>query len=265
MNQAEGSVMTAANHVLPAFIFLAAASQALADAPAPPPPENVWFGKGQFGFVDSSGNSQAEAINANLDMSIIEGPWKHEATLTGLYGKNSGITAAERLVAGWQGNYAISQDLFGFGGLRYEHDLFDGFQYQASGTLGLGYKLIDSAATKLSVQAGAGYRSLRPEELVKDAAGEVTQRIPGAGSRNAIVTAAASYSQALTQTTTISDKFLLESGSDDTMLHDEIALTVKMSTKLALSLGYAVNDNSKPAPGLKKLDTITTVNLVYAF
>lgn len=100
---------------------------------------------------------------------------------------------------------------------------------------------------------------------MKDAAGEVTQRIPGATSGNAILTAGADYSQALTATTTLSDKFLLESGSDNTMLHNEIALAVKMSTKLALSLGYAVNDNSKPAPGLKKLDTITTINLVYAF
>lgn len=125
--------MTTSKIVLPALMFLAAASQASADAPAPPPPpENVWFGKGQFGFLDSSGNSEAEAVNANLDMSLIEGPWKHEATLTGLYGKNSGITAAERWVAGWQTNYAITQDLFGFGSLRYEHDLFDGFQYQGA-------------------------------------------------------------------------------------------------------------------------------------
>lgn len=257
--------MNHSKSVLPGLLLLAAAVQAAADAPAPPPPENTWFGKGQFGFLNSSGNSRSEAINANLDMSLIEGPWKHEATLTGLYGKNSGITAAERWVAGWQSNYAITADLFGFGALRYEHDLFDGFQYQASGAVGLGYKLINTAATKISVQAGVGYRSLRPEELVKDAAGEVIQRIPGASSGNAILTAGADYSQALTETTTLSDKLLVESGSDNTMLHDEVALTVKMSTTLALSLGYAVNDNSKPAPGLKKLDTITTINLVYAF
>jgi putative salt-induced outer membrane protein len=230
-----------------------------------PPPQNVWFGKGQFGFLDSTGNSDAEAINANLDMSLIEGPWKHETTLTGLYGKNSGITSAERWVGGWQTNYAFTQEAFAFGGLRYEHDLFDGFQYQASGTLGLGYKFVDTGATKLSLQAGAGYRKLRPEDLIKDDSGAVIQRIPGQSSGNAIVTASMDYSHTLTATTTLTDKFLLETGSDNTMLHDEIALAVKMSTKLALSVGYAVNDNSQPGPGLKKLDTITTINLVYAF
>jgi Protein of unknown function, DUF481 len=34
--------------------------------------------------------------------------------------------------------------------LRYEHDLFDGFQYQASAAAGLGYKFIDGKDTTLS-------------------------------------------------------------------------------------------------------------------
>jgi len=40
---------------------------------------------------------------------------------------------------------------------------------------------------------------------------------------------------------------------------------VKVSTKLALSVGYAVQDNSSPPAGLKKIDTLETVNLVYSF
>jgi putative salt-induced outer membrane protein len=60
-------------------------------------------------------------------------------------------------------------------------------------------------------------------------------------------------------------KFLMEAGSSNTLLHDEIALTVKMSEKLALSAGYGVTDNTHPPPTLRKLDTITTVNLVFAF
>jgi len=41
-----------------------------------------------------------------------------------------------------------------------------------------------------------------------------------------------------------------------------------MSTALALSVGLDVRDNTKPpvaTPPKKKVDTITTVNLVYAF
>jgi len=38
-----------------------------------------------------------------------------------------------------------------------------------------------------------------------------------------------------------------------------------MSTKLALSVGYQFTENGKPPVGLKKVDTVTTVNLVYSF
>ena len=44
-----------------------------------------------------------------------------------------------------------------------------------------------------------------------------------------------------------------------------LAVSVKISTKLALSVGYAIQDNSKPPEGAKKLDTLETVNIVYSF
>jgi putative salt-induced outer membrane protein YdiY len=59
--------------------------------------------------------------------------------------------------------------------------------------------------------------------------------------------------------------FFAESGSGDTLLHDDLALAVKISDKLALSVGYGITDNTKPPPPLKKIDTVTSVNLVFAF
>lgn len=235
------------------------------DAPPPPPPMGVWIGSGQFGFLDSHGNSDAESINGNVDMTRYDGAWKNEFYLGGLYGKSTGIVSAERWETRLQSNYTISGDLFGFGGLRYEHDLFDGFQYQASATGGLGYKFIDTDATKLTGQIGAGYRRLRPEEIIRDpTSGLVTSRELQDASGEAIGTAGLDFSHAFTKTTVLSNKFVMESGSTNTMLQDNIALTVKMSSKLALSVGYGITNNSNPPPTIKKLDTVATVNLVFA-
>jgi putative salt-induced outer membrane protein len=249
-----------------ALFFLTHAVSVWADeAPAPPPPQGVWTGKGQLGFLNSRGNSDAESINANIDMLRYDGPWKNEFYLGGLYGKSSGIVSAERWEARGQSNYTVSGNLFAFGGLRYEHDLFDGFQYQASVTAGMGYKFIDTVDTKLSGQVGAGYRRLRPEDIIKNADGVVTQRILHDATGEAIGTAGVDFSHAFTKTTTLTNKFLIESGSANTLLHDDIALAVKMSNKLALSVGYGVTDNTHPPGTLRKVDTVTTVNLVFAF
>jgi putative salt-induced outer membrane protein len=225
----------------------------------------VWIGKGQLGFLDSHGNSDAQSINGNVDMNRLDGKWKNELYLGGLYGRSSNVVSADRWETRTQSNYAISGDLFAFGGLRYEHDLFDGFQYQASATTGLGYKFIDTADTKLTGQVGAGYRRLRPEDIFKDANGEVTSRVLHDATGEAIATAGLDFSHTFTKTTALTNKFLVEAGSDNTMLHDEIALTVKMSEKLALSVGYAITDNTSPPDTIKKLDTVATVNLVFAF
>jgi putative salt-induced outer membrane protein len=185
--------------------------------------------------------------------------------LGGLYGQSAGIVSAERWDTGGQSNYDLTPQLYTFGGLRYQHDLFSGFQYQESLTGGLGYKIFNTDATQLDVQVGAGYKRLRREDLIKDSAGAVVQRIPLAAESGAIGTLGVNYAQALTATTTLTDKLLVESGSSDTLITNALALAVKISTKLALSVGYTLTDNTKPPAGLKRTDTLETVNLVYAF
>jgi putative salt-induced outer membrane protein len=253
--------MTLLKYLLPITILVPAAAMA-DDAP---PPQDVWTGKGQAGFVSSQGNTQSQSANAAIDMALVDADWKHAFHLGGLYGENSGIVAAERWDTAWQSNYDFSKTLFAFGGLRYAHDMFSGFEYQASATTGIGYKIADTASTKLDVQAGLGYRELRPEELTKDSAGAVTSRTLEASNSSAIFTFGVNYSQALTSTTTLTDKLLVESGSSDTLLTNTLALAVKISGKLALSLGYNIQNNSNPPAGLKKLDSLETVNLVYSF
>jgi putative salt-induced outer membrane protein len=238
---------------------------ALADDPPPPPPQNVWTGKGQAGYLSSQGNSDAKSANAAIDLGFLDGPWQHSFHLGGLYGQSSGIVSAESWNTAWQTNYDLTKRLYTFGGLRYLHDMFSGFQYQESLTAGLGYKIFDTAATKLDVQVGPGYQRLRPEEIIKASDGAVVSRIPQAAESGVIGTVGVNYSQALSSTTTVTDKLLVEAGSSNTLVTNALALAVKISTKLALSVGYAIQDNTKPPAGLKKLDTLETVNLLYSF
>ncbi len=238
---------------------------ALADSAPPPPPMGVWTGKGQLGYSGSQGNTQAQSANAALDMGLLDGAWKHALHLDGLYGKSASVVAAERYDAQWQTNYNFTKNLFTFGSLLYQHDMFSGFQYQGSATTGIGYQIFDSSATKLSVQLGAGDRDERPEQLIKNASGAVIDRIPQARNNEVIATAGLNYAQQLTASTNLSDTALVEGGASNTLITNTVALAVKISNKVALSLGYNLQDNSSPPAGLKKLDTIETVNLVYSF
>ena len=57
----------------------------------------------------------------------------------------------------------------------------------------------------------------------------------------------------------------VEAGPSNTQLEDDLALVVNMSKTLALSVGYTFIENTQPPAGLKKVDTLTTLNLVYSF
>jgi putative salt-induced outer membrane protein len=248
------------------LIASAAVTNVLADdAPAPPPPQHTWIGKGQFGFLDSKGNSDSESINGNLDLLRDDGPWKNELYLAALYGKSSGIVSAERFEGREQTNYNFTKELFAFGGLRYEHDEFDGFVYQASVTSGVGYNLINTTATQLTAQVGAGYRRMRPETIQKDGDGVVYLRQPLEQQSEAIGTATVTFTHKFNPNTILTNTFLAEAGAQNTLVQDNIQLAVKMTTKLALTVGYGLTDNSNPPSPLKKVDTVSTVNLQYSF
>jgi putative salt-induced outer membrane protein len=242
------------------------AAVAWADDPPPPPPQGVWLGKGQLGFLSQQGNTQASSANAVIDMTMVTDPWEHKLHLDGLYGKSADVVAAEKYEGGWQSNYSFSPVIFGFGGLRYQHDLFSGFQYQASESAGVGYKIFNNADTKLSAQVGVGYREQRPEDLIDatDGSGRI-YRVPLKQQNGVVGTFGLDYNQAFTKTTSLSNSLLVEAGDGDTLITDKLALTVKMSTRLALSVGYSIQDNTAPPDGLKKIDSIETVNLVFQF
>jgi len=250
-----------------ALLATQAATLVWADDAPPPPPQHEWIGKGQFGFLDSKGNSTGESINGAFDVARYDGDWKNAVHVEGFYGKSGDIVSAERWVVTEQTDYTITAQLFAFGGLRFEHDQFDGFVYQASVTTGLGYKLLDTESDKLTVQAGPGFRRLRPETINKDPSGSgaVDERIPQDAESEAVATVGVDYAHAFNKATTLSNKLLVEYGSSNTLTTDQITLAVKMSNKLALSVGYQFTDNSAPPEPLKKVDTVTTVNLVYSF
>jgi putative salt-induced outer membrane protein len=213
-----------------------------------------WQGKGEAGVVATSGNTNSDSYNFKLGLTKVEDLWKHALDMSYLRASSGSpsVTTANRFIGSWQSNYNFTTRAFAFGGLRYEHDEFSGFDYQASASAGVGYKFYDTDTVKFSGQAGAGYRRIKDN---------VTDQTSG----NAIFVGGLNYEYTITPTTKLADKFTVESGSDNTLLTNFVGLEVKMSDKLGLAVGYDVHNNSKPPPGKKKTDTTTTLNLVFAF
>jgi putative salt-induced outer membrane protein len=253
-------ILTAA---FPVAMLLAPVMVMADSTPAPPPPPLTV--KAQVGYVSSHGNTDAQTGNAKLDAAYVVEAWKHELQLAGLYGKSNDIVSAENLDAQWQSNYNFTNRLFAFGGLHYVDDKFSGFQYQETVSAGAGYSIVKLADATLDGQVGVGYRRLRPELLDRDAAGDVIARTPLDGETGVVATANIKGMYAFNATTKLTDVVAVESGSDNTLLQNDLGLQVNMTKALAITVGYEVRHNSTPPAGLVQTDSQVTFNLAYAY
>ena len=239
MNQPPAFLKTAL-----AALFLGAT--ALLSAPA----HADWSGKGQLGVVVASGNSESRAGSAKLGLVDKSGDWTNQFDADAVYASDNVGTTAQRWELKTETDYRYDPGNYVFGGLRYEDDRYSGFNYQATASAGIGHQFLKSDATSLSGQVGAGYK-------VSDS------RLPENKVTALALIASADFHHAFNASTTLLDKVSTEYTTSNTYAQNDIGVEVKMSAKLALSVAYQVRYNTDPPPAFKKVDTLTTVNVVY--
>lgn len=222
-----------------------------------------WTGKAELGVLLASGNTEAKSANTKFDLKRDSEKWINTLFIGALYGENAEFSTAERYEGKYQLDYKINDRLSWFGALRGEQDRFSGFVYQATASTGASYKFIDTPQTQLQASLGAGYRRLKSETLIKTDAGEVIGRIEGETEGDPVVTLSSDYAHKFTDTTKITNKLLVESGSENTAVQNDIALAVSMTDALALAVGFGVRYNTDPPPLSEDMDLLTTINVVY--
>jgi putative salt-induced outer membrane protein len=211
-----------------------------------------WSGKGTFGGVLARGNTETETINLNVDVENKLDEWTHKAGASMLRTVTDDITSADRWELRGESQYSLTERSYLFGALRYEDDAFTDYEYQATLSGGYGYRFITNDTTKLEGQIGAGYR-------------EAEVRLTGEQQDGIIARGALDFEHKLTTTTLIYDRFLVESGSDNTFVQNALGVEVKINDTFALGLDYAVRHNTDVLPGTDKTDQVLTANLVYGF
>lgn len=223
-----------------ALALCAAATPALAD----------WTGKGDIGASFASGNSENQAASANLELKNTVDKWQHTFGFAGNYGHDGNDKTAQRWELRGQTQYEITERAYGFGAARYEDDEFSQYDYQASLAGGLGYKIINTERTKFWVQGGPGYRYAKLADTGENEDGVIFRGDAG-------------FEHQLTDTTKIVDRFLVEAGSDNTYLQNDLGLEVTITGAVGLRVGYQVRHNTDVAPDVEKTDTLLTVGLLY--
>jgi len=236
-----------------------------------------WKGSGEFGYASATGNSRTENANAKLGLSQENDYWKNNFYLNGLRSKgdtavtngsgqtvNVLTTTANRYDTGASVGYKLDPRSYIVGALRYEHDDFGANLWQGTASIGYGYILLKSDRSELSFEVGPGYKQYRPATALIEIDGA---QVPFKQDTQSELVARSliNYKYRLTSNTALDDTLLIEAGSKNKYYQNDIGLSVNMTRKLAIKLGYQVRYNSDTLPGIKSTDTLTTTNVVYNF
>lgn len=220
-----------------------------------------WTAKAEAGAVAARGNTTTDSANVRLDVAREFEKWKHSVSLAAVYASDETGATGQRWAGRGQSDYKFHPKGFWFGSARYEEDRFSGFEYQTTYGTGLGWRFYDDPVTRFVVQVGAGYKVFETRDAVDDDDGVTS--IPGERQEELIAQLGIDFEHELTPTTKVVNKFLVESGANNTFLQNEFSVQVKILESLALAAGYAARYNTDPPEGFEELDTLTTLNLVY--
>ncbi len=214
--------------------------------------ESGWSGTGELGLAAASGNTDTQNFVAKLDLAQESEAWKNAFGANFQYGKSDGEETAYRYEIFGTTGYRLGERSYVFGSLRNQRDHFAAYEYEWTAAGGYGYEAIKNEKTHLTFEVGPGYRWSKVQD----------ERIHA---NEAILRGWMDFGTQLTETTSLVNTLLIEAGGDNTYLNNDFGVQVQMSQALALKAGLEVRHNTDVLPGIKKTDTLTTVNVVYGF
>ena len=217
------------------------------------PVVSPWVGTGEFGLVNTTGNTESVALNFRLNFVRTGERWRHRFTGTALNTSENGINDNERYTVEVQSDRKLSDKSWLFGAFHWDADKFGSYDPQVSLTAGYGYQLMKSDRHELKGEIGAGYRRL--EETVS-----------GISSSEAIGRFVLDDWWQVFGNTAWTNRILVETGSSNTFTQFDTGLTVSMTDRFAVKLGFQARHNTDIPPGdSENTDTITSANVVYNF
>lgn len=225
------------------------------------PAQADWSGKGEAGLVIASGNTDTQTANAKVQLTNETDTWKNMAGAAALYASDEDGKTANRYEVLGQSDWKFTTRNFLFGAGRYEQDEFSGFRYQATASYGIGRRFLDNPNTKMVGTLGAGYKFFETRDSFDEETGVLIAE--GESDNEVVFRGTLDLEHTFTATTSLINKFIVESGANNTYAQNDLSLQVKMTDVLALAVGYSVRHNTEPPAEFKKTDTLTTINLVY--
>ncbi len=208
-------------------------------------------GAAEFGLVLTTGNTNNSTTTGKFKVTYDARKWLHNFNLNIVNAQTDGTRTAERYFFTAKSDYKLKNERFLFVGLTHYIDKFSGFAYQSAVTFGYGKNFYDTKDFKFSAEIGPGYR--------------VSEFDTGGNEEEAIFHLGSKSRYLINKYTSLSAKLSIDSGTNQTISILDLGYINQLSNALALKVGYNVKNSSNAPVGNKRLDSITSMSLLYSF
>ncbi len=210
-----------------------------------------WFGSVGLGAVVTSGNSDTSNLSADATAKLEQEKWRHKLEAAATLSENNGDKTAERYLLGYKIDYKLDTKSYLFTALRAEFDKFSGYDEQLSGTVGYGFRVLDTAVNTLDLEIGVGMRQNKFDN--------------GDTESENVARAALDYIHRFSETAEFRQGLLVLGGEDNTSVDSVTAIRANLVSSIALEAALKIKHNTDPVGDKKETDSITSVSLVYGF
>ena len=259
--------MPTTKHLLLSLSMLTAAAIApclQADEGAPGP---GWKVEVDLGLINTSGNTETTSLQGKIDARQTLEKWENQYILSTLFkedqvtkddGSKSKEKTAEKHFGSLKSAYLIGvEKSYLFGYVSYTDDKFGAYRTYTTVAMGYGDWLYSTPKLQWFVEAGPGYFEGKKPDA--DNPGSYTIE------SGAILRAATELIWKFSSNAEFKQLLSVESGSDNTRTISESSVAASLTNAMKMKVGVNIANDTDVAPGKKKTDTTTFVNLVYSF
>jgi putative salt-induced outer membrane protein YdiY len=226
-------------------------AQAQPQTPAEP---KIWTVALSAGLALTNGNTDTSTVNAAYDL-VYNPQTKNVVKSDALFlrGKTEGLLSANRFGLNVRDEYSLTSRTFVFGQNVFLKDEFKQIDHLVAPTAGVGYRLFDTMATKLSVDASVG---------------GVWEKNPGFDvSSSAAIAVGEKLNQSITSTTTVTQSVTAlwkTKNFDDALYTFGVGVAAAISTRTQLKIELLdAYKNLPPLPTVQKNDVALLMAIVF--
>ncbi|TKB53022.1 DUF481 domain-containing protein [Ferrimonas aestuarii] len=219
---------------------------------------NLPSGNAELGFSNTSGNSEVTTVKGKVEYKHWINKFENRYLLEALYVEDEDEVSSERYYGEAQTNYRFNDKSYMFGFISDDIDKFSGYKYVATAAAGYGHRLYHEPKMYFDIEAGPGYSYKRVDR----------SQAPDNGNESAIIARVNAeywweFSENAEFKQTISSDISLSGYA--TISRSETAVIANLIGSLAMKFAIKLKHTTSPVDDKEKLDTETSMTLLYKF